>query len=171
MDFYRIACIVRAHGVQGGVKLLPLTDSTARFRGMSDAYLEKNGAYLPVALSSISIQPDAVMLHIEGVQTREAADALRGAYLCVDRANAVALPEGRYFISDLIGCKVSDTEGKEYGTLTEVLETGANDVYVIQGPVNILLPALKKVLVDINIETKHIVIDARVTEEVAVFED
>jgi hypothetical protein len=79
MEYYRIACVARPHGVQGGVKLQPLTDNVSRFKGMREAYLEEGGAYRPVRLSDIGVQPDAVTLHIEGVNTREQAEALRVA--------------------------------------------------------------------------------------------
>ena len=95
----------------------------------------------------------------------------RNLYICVDRANAIKLPEGRYFISDIIGCAVTDTEGKQYGKLTDVLETGANDVYVIKGDKTLMVPALKKLLSSVDIQAKAIVLDAAVLEEVGLFED
>lgn len=171
MDYYRIACIVRPHGVQGSVKLEPLTDNVNRFRGLQEAYLEANGTRTPVKLSGIGISPDAVTLHIEGVDTREQAEQLRGAYLCVDRANAVRLPPDTYFVADLIGCMVTDTNGIAYGRVQDVLETGANDVYVVEGERPMLLPALKKVLHEVDVENKRIVLAHEVIGEVAVFAD
>lgn len=171
MEYYRIACIVRPHGVQGSVKLEPLTDHANRFRGMKEAYLEQSGTRRLVWLSSIGIQPDAVTLHIEGVDTYEQANALRGAYLCVDRAHAVSLPPDTYFVADLIGCEVTDTAGVLYGRITDVLETGANDVYVIEGARGMMLPALKKVLHEVDVEHKRVVLDHAVIGEVAVFAD
>ena len=96
---------------------------------------------------------------------------LRDHYICVDREHAVKLPEGRYFVVDLIGCTVSDTNGNDLGKLTDVLETGANDVYVISGEKNLMVPALKKLLHKVDIENKHIDLDAAVLEEVGLFED
>ena len=89
----------------------------------------------------------------------------------MERANASKRPEGRYFISDIIGCAVTDTEGKQYGKLTDVLETGANDVYVIKGDKTLMVPALKKLLSSVDIQAKAIVLDAAVLEEVGLFED
>ena len=171
MEYYRIACIVRPHGVQGGVKLEPLTDNANRFRGLNEAYLEADGTRTPVKLSGIGISPDAVTLHIEGVTTREQAEKLRGAYLCVDRANAVKLPPDTYFVADLIGCMVTDTKGIAYGRVQDVLETGANDVYVVEGERPMLLPALKKVLHEVDVENKRIVLVHEAIGEVAVFAD
>lgn len=171
MEYYRIACITRPHGVQGGVRLQPLTDNVGRFKGLKEAYLEHNGTYRLVKLSDIGVQPDAVTLHMEGVDTREQAEKLRDAYLCVDKSNAVKLPPDTYFIADLIGCEVEDTMGVIYGRVTDVLQTGANDVYVVDGPRSMMLPALKKVLHQVDVEHKRIVVDAAVLEEVALFAD
>lgn len=171
MEFYRIACVLRPHGVQGAVKLKPLTDSTARFVGMQEAYLEQHGKRRPVTLLDIHVQPDAVRLRIAGIQTKEDAELLRGAYLCVDKAHAVKLPPDTYFIADLIGCEVFDTKDVYYGKLIDVLQTGANDVYVVEGEKGMLLPALKKVLAVVDTQNKRICLRAEVVEEVAVFAD
>ncbi len=171
MEYYRIACIVRPHGVQGNVKLELLTDNANRFRGLTEAYLEADGKRTLVKLSGIGIAPDAVTLHIEGTDTREQAEQLRGAYLCVDKAHAVKLPPDTYFVADLIGCTVTDTVGETYGRITDVLETGANDVYVVEGERPMLLPALKKVLHEVDVEQKRIVLNSEVVGEVALFAD
>lgn len=170
MEYYRIGCILKPHGIEGGVKVEPLTDDSARFSCLKEAYLEHKGARSPVLVKCIRVGSDAVLLNIEGIKTREQAEAVRGAYICVDKANAVRLPADRYFIADLIGCEVFDTLSKRYGKVTDVLETGANDVYVIEGECNMLIPALKKVLSVVDTENKRIVLDAELLEEVAVFE-
>ena len=171
-DVFRIAQIVRPHGVTGALKLLPLTDDVRRFKALSEAYLEQGSlSYLPVTASEISVQPDAVFLRLSCCDSREAAEKLRGKYLCVDRAHAAKLPQGRWFIKDLIGCAVSDTEGKSYGVLHDVMETGANDVYVIKGEKELLIPALKKLLVEVDTENKRVLLDADVLREVGLFAD
>ena len=173
MDVFRIGQIVRPHGVTGAVKLLPLTDDVQRFKALSEAYLEQGQSLLPVTASDISVQPDAVFLRLCVCATREDADKLRGAYICVDRAHAAKLPEGRWFIKDLIGCTVTDTAGRACGTLTDVLETGANDVYVIRRPDKgtLMIPALKKLLCQVDTQRKRVVLDEAVLAEVGLYED
>lgn len=171
MDYLRIALIARPHGVQGSVKLLPLSEDMNRYHDLKEAYLERNGQYQPITLSDVGVQPDAVYARLSCCPDRNTAETLRNLYICVDRANAIKLPEGRYFISDIIGCAVTDTEGKQYGKLTDVLETGANDVYVIKGDKTLMVPALKKLLSSVDIQAKAIVLDAAVLEEVGLFED
>ena len=168
--FYRIGVIVRPHGVHGAVKLDPLTDSSRRFRGLKEAYLEMHGEMRPVQLVVTSVAPDSVILSIEGYETPEDANALRGAYLCVDRAHRVKLPKDTYFVTDLIGCETFDTDGNAYGKLTNVYETGANDVYEIADG-KLMVPALKRVLSEVDTEAGRITFDAAVLKEVGLFED
>ena len=171
MDYLRIALIARPHGVQGAVKLMPLSEDINRYHGLKEAYLERSGKYEPITLSDVGVQPDAVYAKLSCCPDRNTAETLRNLYICVDRANAIKLPEGRYFISDLIGCEVTDTDGKAYGKLTDVLETGANDVYVIKGEKTLMVPVLKKLLNTVDIQAKSIVLNADVLQEVGLFED
>ncbi len=168
--YYRIGLIARTHGVHGAVKLDPLTDDVGRFRGLTEAFAELHGTYTPVQLCVQSVSPDAVIVKIAGYDTPEAANALRGGYLCVDRAHAVKLPENSYFVADLIGCDTFDTDGNAYGKLTEVYETGANDVYEIAHG-RLMVPALKRVLHAVDTDAKRIVFDAQVLKEVGLFAD
>ena len=168
--YYRIGVIVRPHGVHGAVKVEPLTDSSKRFRNLKDAFLELHGEMRPVQLSVASVAPDAVILTVNGCDTPEQANALRGAYLCVDRAHRVTLPKDTYFVADLIGCDTFDTDGNAFGKLTEVYETGANDVYEIEHG-KLMVPALKRVLAEVDTDGGRIVFDAAVLKEVGLFED
>ena len=103
--------------------------------------------------------------------SRNTAETLRNHYISVDREHAVKLPEGRYFVTDMIGCDVYDTNGAYYGKLTDVLETGANDVYVIQGEKQLMVPALRKLLKEVDVANKRIELYADVLAEVGLFED
>lgn len=171
MDYLRAGLILRPHGVHGELKVLPLSDDMERFRSLTHAYLELVHAYEPVGVSKAEIRGKDVYLSLSGVQDREQAEKLRNVYLCVDRAHARPLPEGEYFISDLVGCEVLDTEGTVHGTLLEVLQTGANDVYVVRGAKTLMIPALKKLLVSVDIQHGRIMLDADVLKEVGLFED
>ena len=171
MDHYRIAQILRPHGVRGEVKVYPLTDDITRFKRLREAYLERDGRYEPIVVDGCKFVSEAVVLHIEGLKDPEDAEKLRGIYLCVDKEHAVKLPEDVYFVTDIIGCEVVSTDGTELGILTDVLETNANDVYVIRGVRKLLVPALKKLLNTVDVESKRIVLNAEVLSEVACFED
>ena len=162
--------IVRAHGVRGDVKVLPLTDDTGRFRLLTEAFVERRGGHAPVRVENVRLQPDAVLVHIVGVDTPEAAEKLKNAFLCVNRQNAVKLPADTYFVADLIGCEASDTMGNRYGKVTDVLETGANDVYEIEHG-KLMVPALKRVLHEVDAEQGRIVFEHEVLKEVGLFAD
>ena len=164
MEYLRIGLITRPHGVHGALKVQPLSEDLTRYKGLREAYLERGGAYEKVEVSDVSVQPDAVYMTISVCRDRNTAETLRNHYISVDREHAVKLPEGRYFVADMIGCDV-------YGKLTDVLETGANDVYVIQGEKQLMVPALRKLLKEVDVENKRIELYADVLAEVGLFED
>ena len=169
-EILRIGKIVRAHGVQGAVKVVPETDDLRRFLALKEAYLEQNGRLTPVAVAGAKLLNDGAQVTIAGVNTRNDAELLRNAYLCVDRAHAVQLSEDTYFVDDLIGCETFDTGGRALGRITEVMETPANDVYVI-GDGKLLVPALKRVLAEVDTANDRIVFHADVLAEVGVYAD
>ena len=171
-EYLRVGVILRPHGVKGAVKVLSLSDDPGRFRALSDAYLEvSTGKYESVKAKNVTVSGEDVYLQLSGYDDRDAVERLRNKYICVDRSNARKLPEGEYFVVDLIGCNVVDTNGLNYGTLKEVYFTGANDVYEIKGEKTLMLPALKKVLKEVDIENKKITLHADVLLEVGLFED
>ncbi len=171
MKYLRVASIIKPHGVKGEVKIYPLTDDVSRFRRLKEAFIERDGQYSPAIIDGSKLLKECVVLHIEGCDTPEVAEKLRGAYICVDRAHAVKLPSDCYFISDLIGCRVVTTDGESLGTLNDVFETNANDVYVIEGVRRLLVPALKKLISSIDIEAQLVVLNADVLSEVGFYED
>ncbi|MDO4568479.1 MAG: ribosome maturation factor RimM [Clostridia bacterium] len=171
MEYLRIGYIARPHGIRGGLKVVPLTDSVERFCGLSEAFLERGGEYAPIRLKAVGVDSAAAYIALEGCDSQEDAERLRGAYICVDRAHAVRLPEGRYFVVDLLGCSVETSRGVQIGTLYDVYETGANDVYRIRGEKKVAVPALKRLLANVDVASKRIVLDADVFEEVVLYED
>lgn len=171
MDHFRIAQILRPHGIKGEVKVYPLTDDISRFKRLREAYIERGGQYEAVIVDGSKNAAGAVVLHIEGCSSPEEAEKLRGLYLCVDREHAVKLPKGTYFVSDIIGCLVESSDGRELGRVSDVFETNANDVYVVEGEKRLLVPALKKLLESVDIENKRIVFNADVLSEVGLYED
>ena len=168
MEYLRIGLITRPHGVHGALKVQPLSEDLTRYKGLREAYLERGGAYEKVEVSDVSVQPDAVYMTISVCRDRNTAETLRNHYISVDREHAVKLPEGGLFFY-IIG--VYDTNGAYYGKLTDVLETGANDVYVIQGEKQLMVPALRKLLKEVDVANKRIELYADVLAEVGLFED
>lgn len=158
VEYLQIGKIVNVHGVRGEIKLIPLTDDLSRFDELEWVYVEKGTNIEKRSVTSVKYFKGTVIMKLEGIDTVEAADALRNCFILVDRAHAVKLPENTYFICDIIGCSVYDENGNVLGELTDVLKTGSNDVYVIKSgsKPDILLPALKSVVKKVAPEEKRI---------------
>ena len=154
-DYLQIGEIINSHGIKGEVKVIPLTDSQERFDDMDWVYLDRNGSLDKIKIEGIKHIKNTVILKLKDVDTVEAAEAMRGLFLLVDRKNAVKLPSHSYFICDILGSEVQDMTGTSYGKLIEVLHTGSNDVYVVRNEDGreILLPALKSVIREVSMET------------------
>lgn len=148
-EFLRIGQIINTHGVMGDVKVMPLTDDIKRFSKLKKVYL--NGK--EINIENVKYVKDKVVLKLEGVNSMNEAEKLKfkTPYLEVKREDAVKLPEDTYFIADLLGCTVKDTNDFEYGTISDVIKTGSNDVYWVKGNKEILIPVLKEIVLDINI--------------------
>lgn len=151
-DFIEIGEIVGTHGVKGELRVYPDCDSPEFFAKFKTLYFDSNGS---CAVKVISSRPhgNLCLLKIEGVETVEQAQRLRGKLLYMKRTDA-KLPKGRYFIAELLGCRVidADDETKEYGTLTDVSETGANDVWHITDAAGTeyLIPYIPDVVINVD---------------------
>lgn len=155
-DLFNIGQIVNTHGVRGEVKVIPLTDDINRFKKLKSVLIDN----VQRKVLSCKFQKDRVILKIEGIDTMDEAEGYKKKYICVERTEAIKLPKDTYFIKDLIGCQVSDTEGKVLGNIDEVLQTGSNDVYWIKGEKGkeLLIPVLKEIVLDIDINERKIII-------------
>ncbi|MDL2289163.1 ribosome maturation factor RimM [Clostridia bacterium OttesenSCG-928-F22] len=166
MEYIKIGLVVKVHGVKGMLRIYPLTDDINRFKQLKQAYLMQDEAARAVELTGVSIHGNMVHMALAGVESREEAQKLLNAYICVRREDAVKLPADSYFISDLIGCTVCDENGRQYGVVKNILQTGANDVYVVEGQREYLMPAIKKLVSKVDVQQKQITIDSQIVGEV-----
>lgn len=143
--------IVSIHGLKGEVKIQPWCDSPEYLCGFKRFY-SKTGDHT-YEIERIRPQGNMVIAKLKGVDTPEQAQAMRGRILYIDRDDA-DLPEGSYFVADLIGLEVRDESGKSYGVISDVLQTGANDVYEIKSDNGKLyyIPAIPSVVLLTDIE-------------------
>lgn len=150
--------IVGTHGVKGMVRVQPWSDSGEFLTRFKHFYLDDSGEN---RLEALKIQPHGgiVLMALKGVETIEEAEKLRNKILFINRSDA-HLPEGRYFIDDLIGCSVYDADsGKVYGTVSDVSKTGANDVWhIASNGKEYLLPAIDEVVISAEPGSGKIVI-------------
>ena len=126
----------------------------------------------PLTVEACRVQGDDVYLKLEGYGDRNAAEALRGAMLYVDRAHAAELAENQFFIADLLGAEAVDTKGGEIGVLKDVLTPGGTDIFVFDTPAGeVMVPIIEKVVVSLDVEAGRIVLNEETLNEVAVYED
>lgn len=174
-EFFKVGIITAAHGLRGEVKVYPTTDDAKRFKRLKEVYFCAEKPVRAGQDSTFSDQgPDAsspilkidevkffkqfVILKFHGIDKIEDAEKYRRGALYVSRENAVRLKKDEYFIADLMGLSVRDEDDTEIGVLKDVLETGANDVYVIalKDGRELLLPAIKQCVLAVDVEAGYI---------------
>ena len=164
--------VSKPQGIRGEVKVRPVTCDPDRFFDLDYVFLKRGETYVKHTVSVSRVEDEAVYMTFEGVHDRDAAEKLRGELLYIDREHSVELPEDMNFICDLIGCEGIDTNGRSLGKMTDVMQPGGNDVYVFNGALGeVLVPALKIVVLEVNVEEKRILLDADRLNEVAVFDE
>ncbi len=164
--------VSRPQGIRGELKVRPITCDVDRFYDLDYVFLKRGEEYIKRTVSVSRVDDDAVYMTFEGISDRDAAEKMRGEALYIDREHSVELEEDENFICDLIGCEGIDTNGRSLGKMTDVLQPGGNDVYVFRGKLGeVLVPALKSVVLEVNVEEKRIVFDAKRLNEVAVFDE
>ena len=171
-EYLMIGEITKPQGVRGEVKVRPCTCDPERFDGLETVYFKKGDAYTPVRVSVNRLSPDAVFMNVEGVSDRDQAEKLRGTLLYIDRAHAVELDEDTTFLADLYGLHGLTDDGRDLGKLTDVMQPGGNDVYVFKGPLGeVLVPALKSVVREVDLANGVMLLDGKRLNEVAVFDE
>lgn len=157
METVVVGEVLRTQGVQGELKVYPLTHDPHRFKDLREVILQGKGISKILTVQGVRITSDFVYLILDGIDGRDIAETYRGFEVRVARENVPPLPEGWYYF-ELEGLQVY--EGEKYlGELTRVLETGANDVYLVQGPVGeICIPALKSVVLKVDIPGKKMLV-------------
>jgi len=164
---FLLGVVVKAQGIKGEVKVKPYTDTPDVLCGLKHLILKNE----KVNIQNVRADKTMAYIKITGIDDRDAAESLRGVEIYIEKENAPKLPANRYYIDDLIGCMVLDDSGEQLGRLTNVLQNGANDVYVIENEKGeILVPVLKSVIKEIEIDKKKIILIKQRLMEVALYE-
>ncbi|MHB0857897.1 MAG: ribosome maturation factor RimM [Anaerolineae bacterium] len=151
LSYLVIGRVIGARGVQGELKIKLETDDPARFHALRQVLMGET--HQPFQVQRARVHLGQGLLTLRDIDNRDAAEQWRGALVYVAIENAAALEEGEYFYHQLVGLAVVTVQGEELGTLTEILATGANDVYVVRGSGGeLLLPAIKDVIQQIDLE-------------------
>lgn len=154
-QYLQVGVISSTHGIKGEVKVFPTTDDPLRFKYLKNVILDAGKKQIPLEIQGVKFFKQFVILKFKGIDNINDIEMYKGKSLLVTREDAVELEEDEYFIADLIGMKVV-TEEAELGTLTDVIETGANEVYVVDSPQygEILIPAIYECILDVNLDTQ-----------------
>ena len=152
--------IINTHGHLGEVRVWPLTDFPERFQDLKQVLINKNGSLITLHIEQARTHKQFIIIKFNEITDMNDADALRGALLQIPMEELKELPENTFYIFDLIGLKVSADTGEQLGRITNVLQTGGNDVYVVKPTEGkeILIPALKHVVKEINTREKTMVV-------------
>lgn len=153
-EFFKVGVITSTHGVRGEVKVFPTTDDPRRFKRLKEVLLDTGKERLSMEIEGVKFFKQFVILKFKGIDNINDVEKYRQKELYVPRKNAVRLSRDEYFVADLVGLRVVDEADAEIGILEEVMETGANDVYVIRmtDGKELLLPAIKQCVLEVNVE-------------------
>lgn len=153
-QIFQVGVISSTHGVRGEVKVFPTTDDMKRFKKLKGVILDTGREKKTLEIESVKFFKQLVILKFRGIDNINDIEKYKGKSLFVDREHAVRLRKDEYFIADMIGMRVTTDKGEDFGTLKEVIETGANDVYIIDTKEHgeVLVPAIKQCILDVDIE-------------------
>lgn len=155
-----IGQIVNTFGIKGEVKVNPFTDDIRRFDELKKVYIKSKSINKEYKIEQVRYHKNMVLIKFEGVNSPEEAEILRNAFLEIARSDAIALDEDTHFIVDILGLEVYTDEGKLLGKVDDIYNTGANDIYVVKDELGkqILLPSIKEVIKEINLENGKITV-------------
>lgn len=155
-EYLQVGVITSSHGVRGEVKVFPTTDDPARFKKLKHVFLDTGKEYLEMEIEQVKFLKKLVILKFKGCDSIDDIEGYKKKSLLVDRENAVKLGVNEYFIVDLIGLSVQTDAETTLGTLTDVIQTGANDVYVVEmeDKKEVLIPAIKECILAVNLDQR-----------------
>lgn len=159
-DLLRVGVIANTHGIRGEVKVFPTTDEKERFKDLKKVILDMGKEQKVLEIQSVRFFKNLVILKFKGIDNINDIEMYKGKDLLVSREDAVPLEEGEYFIADLLDLDVYSDEDEKIGVLYDVMQTGANDVYVVKTEEGkeILLPAIDECILDIDLEESRMTV-------------
>lgn len=160
-EMLKVGVITSTHGVRGEVKVFPTTDEVSRFKGLKELVLDTGREKLSLEIEGVKFFKQMVILKFKGLDNINDVEKYRQKSLYVYRKDAVRLKKDEYFIADLIDMPVYGEQGERLGVLTDVMSTGANDVYVIRrenGGRDLLVPAIRQCILSVDVEEPRMVV-------------
>ncbi len=153
-DKFQVGAIASVHGIKGEVKVFPTTDEPEKLKRLKSVLMRTDREEREIRIQSARFHKNMVIVKFDGIESPEEAQKYRGATLWITREQAVPLQDHEYYQADLVGLSVVADDGEKLGTLTDVLGTGANDVYEItlQDGRTVLFPAIKDCVKDVDLD-------------------
>ncbi len=160
MDRLEVGKIVNTHGLKGEVKIVTWTDSPDVFEDIEYVYAKRKSGEEKLTLRGIKYQKNNIIVKFSEIDSIDEAEKYKNCVLTADRDMLGELPEGVYYIADLIGCTVYEEDGTERGKLTDVFNTGANDIYAVSAPQkkDLLIPVTKETVLSVDTDNKKIIV-------------
>ena len=157
-DYIKVGKIINTHGVRGYVKCMPMTDEPERFEELEYVYTEKDG--IKRIIDHVWYQKGMVYLKLEGIDDMETAETFKDSYISILEDQLRKLPHDSYYLFDLDGMDVYSSSGEYLGEISEIYQTGANDVYEVKNnKSSFLIPAIKDVVKSVNVQDKKMIIE------------
>ena len=159
-EYFEIGQIVNTSGLKGILKIKTFTDDIKKFSNLKTIYIKTKSGLTEFKIEQVRYVKNMVMLKLAGIDTVEEAEKYRNLYIKILRDQEEELEAGSYYVVDILGCKVNTDANQELGKIVDVFQTGSNDVYVVkdeQGK-QILLPAIKQVIKNVDIKNKIITV-------------
>ncbi|WP_306479791.1 ribosome maturation factor RimM [Mediterraneibacter sp.] len=152
-QFLQVGAITSTHGIRGEVKVFPTTDDPARFKKLKKVILDMGKRQIEMEIQSVRFFKQFVIVKFKGIDNINDVEQYKGGALFVNREDAVRLEENEYYIADLIGMDVFTQEG-HFGVVKDVMETGANEVYIIDSDAHgeVLVPAIRQCIEEVDVE-------------------
>ena len=153
--------IVNTFGIKGMVKIKPFTENTKkRFDNLKKVYIKTKKEKKEYEIEEIKYHKEMVLAKFKGIETIEEAEKFRNSYLLINRENEKPLEKGTYYIVDMVGLEVYTDEGDKLGILDDIFNSGSSDIYVVKNELGkqILLPAIKEVIKNIDMENRKITV-------------
>lgn len=159
-EYFEIGQIVNTSGLKGVIKVKPFTDDITKFNNLKTIYISIKKELKEFKIEQVRFNKNMVFLKLEGIDTIEEAENYRNLYLKIKRDKNEKLEENSYYIVDIIGSKVYTDCEEELGEIVDVFSTKSNDVYVVKDNLGkqILLPAIKDVIKNVDIQNKKIIV-------------
>lgn len=154
MDLLEVGKIVNTHGLRGEVKVVPCTDYPEVFEDIDFVYVKKKSEYERLDVKGIKYQKNNLIVRFSQITDINMAEKYKNQVIYAEREILGELPDGVYYIADLIGLDIVTEDGEKIGTVSDVFNTGSNDIYEVkrEGKKNLLLPVIDDVVLNIDVE-------------------